>query len=196
MPTGYTCKVEDGSITTLEQYALTCARAFGACIDMRDDPIDKPIPDNFEPRTKYDDERIAAVQAILNELPGLSAEECDARAKDEFDKAMASHVEYEKERYVRKIRYSNMKDMVKAWRVPSTIQSLKDFMLEQIDTSTRGDDWKPEPPVRLTGEKWREKELAAASRDLASSTKNRNEEIERVSGRNRWLADLRTALNQ
>jgi hypothetical protein len=32
MPTGYTAKVNDGSITDLKSYALICARAFGASL--------------------------------------------------------------------------------------------------------------------------------------------------------------------
>lgn len=194
MPTGYTYQVENGEITTLEQYAMTCARAFGALITMRDDPMDKPIPENFEPNTKYYDEHIERASAALQELPSLGVEECDARAKAEFDAAMASHIKGEKERYEQKVRYANMKEMVTAWKVPSALQELKNFMIQQIDESTKFGDYKADPPVRLTGEKWREKELEKASRDLAYYTKERDKEIERVKGRNQWLADLRAAL--
>ena len=46
MPTGYTADIQDGKITTLREYALSCARAFGALIMMRDDPHDAPIADD------------------------------------------------------------------------------------------------------------------------------------------------------
>lgn len=42
MPTGYTHKIKDGM--TFKEYALRCARNFGALMDMRDDPMDAPIP--------------------------------------------------------------------------------------------------------------------------------------------------------
>jgi hypothetical protein len=47
MPTGYTAGIIDGEITTFEQFATQCSRAFGATIHMRDNPLDSP----YEPRT-------------------------------------------------------------------------------------------------------------------------------------------------
>ena len=46
MATGYTHSIKND--ITFEQFALLCARAFGACIEMRDDPTDKPIPKKFK----------------------------------------------------------------------------------------------------------------------------------------------------
>ena len=45
MPTGYTAGILEGE--TFEQYALQCAKAFGALVMMRDEPSDAPIPDQF-----------------------------------------------------------------------------------------------------------------------------------------------------
>ena len=42
MPTGYTAIIEDDPNCTFEQYLMRCARAFGATVTMRDDPLDKP----------------------------------------------------------------------------------------------------------------------------------------------------------
>jgi hypothetical protein len=53
MPTGYTADVQNGTVTELRDFALSCARAFGACIMMRDDPPGTPIPDQFEPSSYY-----------------------------------------------------------------------------------------------------------------------------------------------
>jgi hypothetical protein len=41
MPTGYTAGVADGTITEFREYALLCARAFGACIMLRDEPVEE-----------------------------------------------------------------------------------------------------------------------------------------------------------
>ena len=43
MATGYTFNVVDGQITTLSDFAMQCARAFGLLIDMRDAPSDAPM---------------------------------------------------------------------------------------------------------------------------------------------------------
>lgn len=53
MPTGYTVGIADGKITTFEQYAMTCARAFGALVMMRDDPFDAPIPEEIKVADYY-----------------------------------------------------------------------------------------------------------------------------------------------
>lgn len=53
MPTGYTASVADGTTTTLRAFALQCARAFGATVTMRDDPMSAEIPERFEPGGFY-----------------------------------------------------------------------------------------------------------------------------------------------
>jgi len=64
MPTGYTYPVVEGKITEFSDFALSCARAFGALITMRDDPHDTPIPETFEP-SDYNAKKLA-------EAPGLA----------------------------------------------------------------------------------------------------------------------------
>lgn len=44
MPTGYTAGVMDGTITEFKDYALQCARNFGALITLRDDPLSPDLP--------------------------------------------------------------------------------------------------------------------------------------------------------
>jgi len=44
MPTGYTAEIYEGEKeVTFEKFALTCARAFGACITIRDEPMSASI---------------------------------------------------------------------------------------------------------------------------------------------------------
>jgi len=39
MPSGFTSDIYDGKKITFKDFTLKCARAFGACIHLRDDPI-------------------------------------------------------------------------------------------------------------------------------------------------------------
>jgi hypothetical protein len=48
MPTGYTAKLYDGD-QKFQDFAMECARAFGALIEMRDEPMNAKIPETFEP---------------------------------------------------------------------------------------------------------------------------------------------------
>lgn len=47
MPTAYTADIAKG--ITFKQYAMNCARAFGALIDLRDKPANCEIPDVVYP---------------------------------------------------------------------------------------------------------------------------------------------------
>ena len=52
MPTGYTSKIKDD--ITFEQYAMGCARAFDALIDMRDEASDALIPEELTPSNYHE----------------------------------------------------------------------------------------------------------------------------------------------
>src|ERR1035437_7170332 len=78
MPTSYTAKVSDGTITTVRAYALECARAF--LVEMRDAPYGTPIPRTIAPDTTHDDKEIAAAHARLTELLVMTAEQRDQAA--------------------------------------------------------------------------------------------------------------------
>jgi len=195
MPTGYTHNVQTGKVTDLNDFAMNCARAFGALITMRDEASDAPIPERLEPNTEYHDKALAAARSAMDEVPGLSASDCDQRAAEEFEQALTQHTERQAERYKEEVRYKDMIEKVEQWQVPEALAGLRNFMLEQLQGSVKFDcNYKPERPIRLTGEDWRKEQLRKASRDLAYHTEERDKEIERTRGRNEWLADLRRAL--
>lgn len=53
MPTGYTAYIKDGDITTGKDFLRLCLRNFGVAINMRDEPLSKPVPTQFEPDPYY-----------------------------------------------------------------------------------------------------------------------------------------------
>lgn len=63
MPSGYTSDIYEGKDISGKDFILKCARAFGATIMMRDEPLDKEIP-VFEPSTYY----IEVLEKAKNEL--------------------------------------------------------------------------------------------------------------------------------
>lgn len=66
MPTGYTAPIYEGKQITFPEFAMQCARAFGALIDMRDDPMDSPIPDAFVPDTYHARELVKAREQLAD----------------------------------------------------------------------------------------------------------------------------------
>lgn len=78
MPTGYTASVQDGKITEFRDFAMQCARAFGATITMRDDPSDAPIPEAFEPEN-YNAKRLIEAQEEIARLNAMTDDEKAAK---------------------------------------------------------------------------------------------------------------------
>ena len=83
MPSGYTNKIKDD--ISFEEFALSCARAFGACVEMRDDPGDAKIPEEFTPSPYY---KKALDDAYIEKtrLEELSVAECYNEAEVEYIK--------------------------------------------------------------------------------------------------------------
>lgn len=191
MPTGYTEIIERGA--TFEQYVWRCARGMGALIMMRDDALNAPIPQRFEPDTSCYDATIAKAQSRLRELRGMKPEAVQAAA----DAAHAAAVE--------SIRASNahsqgitdayvaMRKRVVAWDPPADHAGLKRFMLDQIDLCLehRGPIREPK---RQAPRAWLAEQLAAAERDIAYGTERRDAEIARAAERNAWIAALRESV--
>jgi hypothetical protein len=196
MPTGYTADVQSGKITTLNDYAKLCARAFGALIALRDEPMNAQIPESFKPETSYHEAAIAHTQKVLNEVPYLSLAECDARAEAEYQERVEWIERYAREKAEQKARYEAMLKQVKAWHVPEELRGLKVFMASQLEESIRFDcgEYQPPAPVRLTGAEWRDQKIEQAQAELARCKKNIDEEIASVESHNAWLASLRAAL--
>jgi hypothetical protein len=195
MPTGYTSPVADGKVTTLREYALSCARGMGALIMMRDEPWDAPIPERFEPGTKFYDEGIASARAILAELPTLSLEECERRAAAERAAKAAADASYRADKQANRQRYEGMIALVAPWE--GAPDGLKEFMLSQLRESIDFDCReypRDEPPVE-TGAEWRERTAKKAAKDLGYHEQHRAEEIHRTEQRNAWIAQLRAALD-
>ena len=194
MPTGYTSELYDGKPQTFTEFALQCARAFGAAIMQRDDPFSAPlrIP---KADTSYSDGRLAEAQAQLDKFRALPSELADQEAEASYQAALARWKDAEQEKREREERYRNMLADVAGWRPPSGEHvNLKEFMVNQLEESIKFDCSSYDPPVRLTGEEYREHGIASAEKDLRYHTKSMAEEIERAAGRRAWITDLAESL--
>lgn len=201
MPTGYTAPVQEGEITTLRDYALRCARAFGATILMRDEPLDVQIPEKFEPSDYYA-KNIDTAKLEIQRLESLTLEEAAAEAQKQFDEATEYRAKRITTRRLQRKRYETMLAAVRAWDAPETHVELKGFMTRQLEESIRFDcgatDDEDEAyypvPVLKSPEHWKAEALARAHEDLARHIKENAEEVARTEGRNKWIADLRASL--
>jgi hypothetical protein len=197
MPTGYTADVASGKVTTLRQFAMECARAFGACITLRDEPASTPIPEAFE-RSDYHIKEKAEAEASLVNLYAMTAnerataaEEANKQSRDALHRAI-------NENDIQRQRYDDMLTQVRAWS--GAPEGLQKFMLEQLadskkfDTST--DPGKYYDATPLSTQEWFDSEVAKFRKSLAYHTEEYDKECARVHERNAWLRQLRKSLDE
>ena len=198
MPTGYTHDVQTGKVTDFREFALSCAKAFGACITMRDEPSGTPIPDEFEASTKFYDEQIKGAIEAVDRISAMSDDECEKEAFTDFQQNATDYQKRAKETEDERLRYKQMLAKVRDWKPPTEDHDgLKEFMEKQLEESIDFDCGNKDYykyPDRETGKEWRDREIAAAKRNLERNTEHRNDELQRVQTRNKWIEDLRASL--
>lgn len=193
MPTGYTHKIKDGQ--SFEDFVWGCARAFGALVTMRDEPLDAPIPDKFTVDS-YEVEHLAAAKAKLAKLESYKIGDWEGENEADYQKRLAAYQELSDKRNAEDVAYRAMLARVSAWQPPTSEHvGLKDFMDQQIRDSIRFDcGYSPDIPEPMTVEEYRDKTLEYARKEVKRAEEYLNEEIDRVNTRNEWLQKLRESL--
>lgn len=195
MPTGYTADVGDGKVTEFPDFAMRCARAFGATITMRDDSPDATIPDEFEP-SDYNARALVKARERLAELQAMDRDAIREAANAAYVEALSYYRKSVKDRADTRANYEAMLDKVLAWEPPTPDHAeMKAFMVQQLEESIRFDcGYEPEPPTRETPEEWHEEQVQRAERDIEYHAKGDREERERAAGRTEWVRALRASL--
>jgi hypothetical protein len=193
MPTGYTHKIKEGQ--TFNEFVLSCARAMGALVMMRDEPMDTPIPDEFPP-SDYSAKQLKEYQGRLTILKAMPIAVAGLKAREEYDKAVNERERDIKENADLKNKYNAMLAKVEQWKPPTADHvEFKHFMMQQIKSSIEFDchDYK-EKVVLLTGEKWLAKEINECLWSINYHTEENNKEIERSNSRTEWIKALKKSL--
>lgn len=199
MPTGYTYLIEKDC--TFKEYTLSCARAFGALIHMRDEPADAPItiPDEDALGGKYHLEELAKAKKLLSEwsdmLPAIRIE----KYKSYKEEKITYYMDQITANDLIEIKYDKMKKEVHAWVPPSEDhEGLKTFMLEQIETGRpKMSSYYQEELDKIYKLKYRTWEvdyLARLNRDIEYHSKDLKENKERNSNRAKWITELQSSL--
>lgn len=197
MPTAYTSFVADNENFTFPEFAMLCAREFGALASMRDEPLDAPVPERFEPDDFYRKQYEAAKAEYDDFIANPPTEE-------ELSKEYDEYVATQKEQYAEIIankrekrnRYERMLTKVLRWEPPTPDhEGLRRFMIQQLQESIEYDC--AEYDLALPG---REQYVSyGMDSEVYRGRIDRNHakwksEVERVAKRNRWLKDLRDSL--
>jgi len=202
MPTGYTDGVRSGEVTSFAEYALECARAFGALIMLRDEPKGIPIPE-LEPDEHYIKNKDDAARELL---------EIRTRTPDDWRKAYHQYAEEtiaRREESLARIaeeraRCTAMLEKARMFKPPSNEHAnYAKFLCSQLeesiawDCSTKFYDELTVEPF----EKWKNsteemawRRLDMASKSLSDEIERCSDEIERYRSRNEWVRQLREAI--
>ncbi len=195
MPTGYTHKVADGEVTEFKAFALECARAFGACVTMRDSPPDAEIPDAFEP-SDWHTKELAKARAEIVRLEAMTAAEVEAARDAEYDAAMAAAQKDRDKTAQTKARYEAMLAKVEAWHPPTAQhEGLREFMRDQLTRSNDFDCTHDSPlPEKKSPREWHEAAIARAHRSVVYHAAEDAKERERAASRTAWIRALKASL--
>ena len=139
MPTWYTSYIKDGKITSGKEFLKICTRAFGIAVDLKDESLDVPTPNHFEPHPYYEkaykDSLVSREKAYSMTLEEVKE---DIISKYNDNKASAEKIleEYKDEDE----KYLKVREEVEKWIPPTPEhENLKKFCLEQIDMSLNTD---------------------------------------------------------
>ena len=196
MSTGYTSAIKDG--ISFEDFALHCARAFGALISLRDDPHDTPIPDEIKPSDFYK-EQLEEAEEELNKLIDITEAEADETAVREYEAEVQSNKDRINEKNQLKLKYTSMLKEVNNWNPPtSDHEELKSFMQRQITASIEWDCdtsyYEEYTPTKQIGVEWLASYKKRLEQDIKRYTKKYAEEVERCAGRTEWVQALKKSL--
>lgn len=195
MPTGYTAKIREG--VTFKEFALTCARAFGACITMKEESLETPIPDEFLPTDYYTNK----IMDLTNKLKEYT--EMDDIAWSEAARLYYKRKELQRNKHLQEMKdleckYQNMLYSVNSWQAPSEDhKKLKQFMIKQLEDSITWDcdsTYYTEQTEQLSDAEFKYKTLTEVHEAIEYNIKMHNEEVERIKSRNEWVRLLRESL--
>jgi len=208
MPSGYTAPIAEKNLT-FPQFAMLCARAFGACISMRDDPLDAPIPEKVEPMSTYHKEHIAKSEEELKTLLAIKTKkDKEAWAKRKLKREIATAKKYKEddEKKNDMSKYKAMLEQVRDWTPPTTDhEDFKKFMIDQLDQTIRFDGsgstyWsdqleslkkKLDDPLAYFNE-----EVQKARDEVEYHKRHWAEDLARAENATRWLRNLRDSLKE
>lgn len=191
MPTGYTAAVGDGTTTNARDFILSCARAMGACIMQRDEPMSAP-PKMTEP-SDYHAKALAVAEADLLTYQQMNEEEAGRRADAEHIRRVKENTKYRAQKRDQRNRYQSMLYDIKKWEPPtSEHRGLKEFMQKQLSESIDFDCSESylTKPEHRTGTQWLEDKRAKASHDIGYHRAEYAKEVEQTNERNAWIQAL------
>jgi hypothetical protein len=198
MPTGYTSDIEND--ISFEDYALSCARAFGACMHQRDNSSkEKP---KFRTESSYHVDALSEAKKTIAELEAMAGVNDRTKYGNKvIEEEEASNQKSFNKKIVLKNKYDAMLIKVYNWYPPTPEhEQLKKFMIDQINESINFDCDTKYDMERLTQlskvnplDKYKEA-LQRAYKNAEYHEMELMKERERNADANKWISVLYDSL--
>lgn len=200
MPSYYTADIYDGKDISFQEFALKCARAFGALVHMRDEPLNTPLS-----RPTISDYHTNEIKNIENEFALFLQSSTEQRKKMfeiEMEKEEAYYIkEIEKVKQT-KNKYLTLIDDVKAYKPQSKeLKEFKNFMFDQLIDGMKYDcsneDWYNKSIQSIkeeTFETWEEERMNLYNSKLGYQKEALKKEKESIELANKWIDELYKSL--
>lgn len=194
MPTGYTAIIGKKPDITFAEFALGCARYFGACISQRDDRNGPPV---IEKPSDYHSKELEEAKGELSRLNRMLPWEVEAEFKKHVKEQRQYHKNKIEENSQLLASYSRMLGEIESFTPPTKDhQDLKSFMRQQIQESIKWDcdrNWHTNALNELSSldvESWQNNRVASAKKQIQYHTEEYAKDVERTNKRNEWKRQL------
>lgn len=198
MPTGYTYYIENGDITTGKEFLKKCIRAFGCCMDQREDPLSAPLITEIKPDTYYKEQYKRSVKK-LKEFKEKSIEEIEKELEVEKIKTKNRNKERLYEMQSLREKYLKVREEVEKWTPPTPEhEGIKVFALEQIDMCMPDlsviNDYEEECDEKENIEEYISDVKRLLEEDIEHYKKKMIEEEQRAASRTKFIKDFLDSL--
>lgn len=192
MPSGYTEDIYNGKKVTFKDFALGCARAFGACVMQRDDPAD--VKPKIMPEESYHTEELKKLKKFKKPTKA-QFESYVKKTIADYEKSIRKNNELKK-------RYSDILEKANNWQPPTKEhERLKAFMIQQLTDSSSFDCggidyYEHELKVisAMTYKDYVKKKLAEHNRSIRYHEESEAKDLSNIKQRNKWIKDLYDSL--
>ena len=189
MPTGYTYGVQEGKVTTLEDYTKACARAF--LWQARDSSEDDLIKLVKGAESSYHQKEYDAALKKLTQLNVYNDQDWKMLHKIKLDEEDKREKDHKARMALELARYQDMRAKVEAWSPPTSKHvEIKNFMIEQLNKSIEFDQYDFHRAVDDDWEEFKRKELSDANRSVEYHRQELKSEKERATKWLEWVTQL------
>lgn len=196
MPTGYTHTLLKEK-QTFPQFAMSCARAFGALVEMRDDGMSAEVPQVL-PLSDYHPKKIKDAERVLARLKKMTAKQRRSYGVKTKERRLAYAIER-----LGEVRDSNAMlettlVAATAWHPPTEDHNgLHKFIVEQLEMSMEDEKWQRDSIVEAVMKApldFYKERVAELAKEITYHREAYEKDVERNRRNNEWLRNLRESL--